>query len=400
VRLDGQYGNGAIVAAIAQAGLRWVLRGKDYHLLDLPQVQARLGQPPDHLTTHPETGMSRALFDLGDLLVTKEGQRSRVIVATHPVTATPSPIGVTRHGTVYELYFTALSSAAFTAADVLDLYFHRGAFECALADEDTEQDPDRWCSHTACGQEWWQILGQWMWNLRLELGQVLHPMPMRTTEWAPADPSPLPPSPPIPPAPEYDAPIWARATAVGRIAGAAFTPQPDGTVRCPNDQPLYPQERRAEHDGSVRVLYAARIGSCRPCPIRSRCQEHGTATKHPRRVSAVLWPRNAPSPARPESVALPGSLPLLWDDWSRRQSRRAWMRLLRGQRVDVQSPSGPSQQAPNDPHIWTRAERAHWRLSWAEWLSRNARSPAAPPVTITVFGIPPSLAHFLGLVAA
>lgn len=133
-----------------------------------------------------------------------------------------------------------------------------------------------------------------MWNLRLELGQMLHPMPMRTTEWAPAHPSPLPPSPPIPPAPEYDASIWARAAAVGRIAGAAFTPRPDGTVRCPNDQPLYPQERRAEHDSSVRVLYAARIGSCRPCPIRSRCQEHGTATKHPRRVSAVLWPRNAP----------------------------------------------------------------------------------------------------------
>jgi hypothetical protein len=121
VRLAGQYGNGAIVAALAQAGLRWVLRGKDAHLLDLPPVQARLGQPPDHLTTHPETGRSRAVFDLGDLLVTKEGQRSRVLVATHPVTATPSPIGITRHGTVYELYFTALSSAAFTAADVRDL---------------------------------------------------------------------------------------------------------------------------------------------------------------------------------------------------------------------------------------------------------------------------------------
>ena len=40
VRLDGQYGNGAIVAD--PAGLAYVMRGKDYDLLNLPQVQARL----------------------------------------------------------------------------------------------------------------------------------------------------------------------------------------------------------------------------------------------------------------------------------------------------------------------------------------------------------------------
>ena len=30
---------------------------------------------------------------------------------------------------------------------------HRGAFETVLSDEDQEQEPDRWCSHTAWGQE-------------------------------------------------------------------------------------------------------------------------------------------------------------------------------------------------------------------------------------------------------
>src|SRR5438552_14110781 len=58
----------------------------------------------------------------------------------------------------------------------------------ALADEDQEQDPDRWCSHTAMGQEAWQIVSQWVWNLRLELGHQLHPDPVRTTEFAPALP--------------------------------------------------------------------------------------------------------------------------------------------------------------------------------------------------------------------
>ena len=54
VRLDGQYGNGAIVADLA--GLCYVMRGKDYDLLNLQEVQARLAQPPDQQTTHRRPG--------------------------------------------------------------------------------------------------------------------------------------------------------------------------------------------------------------------------------------------------------------------------------------------------------------------------------------------------------
>jgi hypothetical protein len=61
-----------------------------------------------------------------------------------------------------------LPQASFTASDVVALYLHRRAFETVLGDEDQEQDPDRWCSHTPWGQELWQILSQWVWNLRLE----------------------------------------------------------------------------------------------------------------------------------------------------------------------------------------------------------------------------------------
>jgi hypothetical protein len=47
-----------------------------------------------------------------------------------------------------------------------------------LADEDLEQDPDRWASHAATGQECWQIVSQWVWNMRLELGHQLAPDPV------------------------------------------------------------------------------------------------------------------------------------------------------------------------------------------------------------------------------
>src|ERR1043166_4796978 len=81
-----------------------------------------------------------------------------------------SPAGVTRAGVVHELFFTNLPQQAFTACDVVELYLHRGAFEQTLADEDQELDPDRWCSHSARGQECWQVVAQWVWTPWLELG--------------------------------------------------------------------------------------------------------------------------------------------------------------------------------------------------------------------------------------
>lgn len=187
LRLDGQYGDYAVVTDLDKLGLAYVMRGKDYGLLDRPEIQARLALSPDQVVTHPETGMTRALFDCLDVALTPMGPSIRVIVATHPATDTPARIGTTREEAVYELFFTCLPPSAFTPSDVLDLYLHRGGFETVLSDEDKEQDFDRWCSYTACGQEFWQILSQWIWNLRLELGHRLHPTAMRTTEFAKAE---------------------------------------------------------------------------------------------------------------------------------------------------------------------------------------------------------------------
>jgi len=408
VRLDGQYGNGAIVADLA--GLCYVMRGKDYDLLNLPQVQARLAQPPDQQTTHPETGTCRALFDCPDLNLSPTGLRTRVIVATHPATATPPPVGTTRGEVVYELFFTALPVDAFTPADVVALYLHRGAFETVLSDEDQEQEPDRWCSHTAWGQEFWLILAQWIWNLRLELGHALHPTPMRTTEFAPAQVgesaqmTPLPGSRPAEPAPViYGPPQWARQSYTKGFAGADFQLLPDGTLRCPAGQPLYAQERRPERDGSLRVLYAARIGHCRSCSLREQCQEAATTIKA-RRVSAVYWPVSSGSSISGESPPAPGEpspppapYPMLWGDWQRRSHRRELVKLLANQRMDVRvaNPSSPAQSPSARP--FSRAQRAHYRLSWAQRLARNASSKLQPSIELLLFGIPTAFAIALGL---
>ncbi len=267
-----------------------------------------------------------------------------------------------------------LPSPAFTASDVLDLYLHRGSFETVLADEDVEQNADRWYSHTSCGQEFAQILAQWIWNLRLELEQQLSSAELRTTEFAPAlegEPASsveLARRDSPPPAVIYGPPQWARASFTHGFPGSAFTPQPDGTLRCPTNHPLYPKARRPERDGSLRILYAARIGHCRSCPLRARCQESSTTLK-PRRVSAVFWPLSsalANSSPSPDTVPAPlPSAPVLWRDWPRCGIRRAWLKVVRSQTIRLESSTqlSPSLAPAPTENRMTRAERAHWRLS-------------------------------------
>jgi hypothetical protein len=388
LRLDGQYGTGAVMADLA--GFCYVMRGKDYRVLDRAEVQSRLHLPPDQQFSRPESDLVRALYDCADVPVGPAGQRCRVVVATHPTSEKKSRIGQVHSGLVYELFFTNLPQGAFTAADVVALYLHRGAFEPTLADEDQEQDPDRWCSHSPAGQQVWQIINQWVWNLRLELGHQLHPDPLRTAEFAPACPLAQEETVESPsPAQGYGPPEVALPWKQGRFSGRDFALQPDGTLRCPGGQRLRAHERRKEGDGSLRVVYAASIRSCRPCPLREQCQWNGKATGKPRQVSVLLRP------------LVIGSSPLLWRDWSRREHRRACMQLVRDQHLEVrqaENPPGQKRSAPSS--ILSRPQRAHFRLSWTERLTRNARAPAQEPVSIKLFGVPDQFASFLGLQAA
>src|SRR5437870_5737506 len=330
--------------------------------------------------------MVRALYDCPDLPLGPDGMRCRLIVATHQ--ATKSRIGVTRLGVVYELFVTQLPQSAFMASDVVALYLHRGAFETTLADEDQEQDPDRWVSHTATGQEVWQLISQWVWNLRLELGHQLHPDPVRTTEFASALPSAHKETSTQAPVQGYGKASVALPWKAGRFSGQDFALQPDGTLRCPAGQTLVAHERRREADGSLRVVYAASIRSCRPCPLREQCQWNGSATAKPRQVSVLLHP-----------LAV-GSLPILWRDWSRRQHRRGCMQLLRHQRVEVRVEPSLSAVPTLPPAPLSRAQRAHYRLTFQERLTRNARVSTTGQVTIRLCGVPADFAASLGLATA
>jgi hypothetical protein len=407
VRLDGLYGDAAPLLDVLSANLTVIVRSRADHMLDLDVVKRHLVHAPDDVSTHAESGMTRSLYDCVSVPLTPAGPEVRLVVATHAGTSADPAVGVERGGTVYELFVSTLPSPAFTASDILELYLHRGSFETVLADEDKEQNMDRWYSHTPCGQEFAQLLAQWIWNLRLELGQQLSPAELRTTEFAPAHEAEVPstnePEPAKVPTSmvRYGPPQWARPSFTHGFPGPAFTPQPDGTLRCPANHPLYPQERRPERDGSLRILYAARIGHCRSCPLRAQCQESDTTLK-PRRVSAVLRPlssSHADSSPPPNPASAPrASAPVLWRDWPRCSIRRTWLKVVRSQTVGLKSsaPLSPPRGPCTTEKIMTRAERAHWRLSWDQRLVRNARPADAPRLVVTLHGLPASFAAAFG----
>jgi hypothetical protein len=191
---------------------------------------------------------------------------------------------------------------------------------------------------------------------------------------------------PLPPA--MLLPSVGSAWKAGRFSGHDFTLQPDGTLRCPANQKLRVQEQRREVDGSLRVVYAASIRSCRPCPLREQCQWQGSATRKPRQVSVLLHPLDI------------GSEPLRWRDWSRRSYRRACMQLLHHQRVEVQREPGITPNRDVSPLPRSCASRAHSRLSWAERLARNGRAETSHQVTIRLFGVPEGFATSLGITTA
>ena len=142
----------------------------------------------------------------------------------------------------------------------------------------------------------------------------------------------------------------------------------------------------------------------RPLPLLSsgaQCQESSNTIK-PRRVSAVLWPlSSSPSDASPPpdtALALLPSAPVLWKDWPRSDIRRTWLKVVRSQTVCVESSSqiSPSLAKAPTEKILTRAERAHWRLSWQQRLARNTRPPDAPRLVVTLHGLPAIFASSFG----
>jgi hypothetical protein len=451
LRLDGLYGYVRGAAAVAQHGLGYLMRAADYRLLHHPRVQQALAGAPNDTFVQPDTGTVREVFDLGPLDWTA-GQGSplrvttRVVVTRSPVPTKRSPAVGKRQGAhMLEIFVTDRTAPGWSAQDVLSLYFARGGFEQTLSEEDKELELDRWCSGHPLGQECWQLLGQWVWNLRLRLGVAAVDPGVRRTLWAPAvvprqqapqtqrpAPASVPPqSAPTPPAstappPQTEQPAPAPApeppapplcpSAAGQVAAAAgrgwgkfagsdFTWIQD-QLRCPAGQLLSPGERRAQGD-RLRILYEAPAAHCAACSQSAACRGPQVSPQRGRRVT--IWfpvapdppPSMSPPPAAaevkndPPSTPLAllsppappkdfpvGPQPLCWEDVPATSLRRLCRLQVYSQRVDLGPPP------PLLPVLLNRSQRAHRRLDWEQRLGRNASGPRTHPWLVRLYGVP------------
>jgi hypothetical protein len=394
IRVDGHYGDPAVIAQIVQSGFHVLGRGRSYALLEHPQVQAVLAQTMPVPVTSLESQVTYEVFDIPHVPIGPDQLCCRIILTRHAWSGEPVAVGKLVETWIYELFLTTLPTDGFPASDVLDLYHGRGAFEGTLADEDVEGDPDRWCSYSPAGQELWQVVWQWVWNLRLALGCRLVDEPIRAIEWAApqvaSTPTAVrPPDPPVAPAEPYGPWQWARTwgRASGRLGAEAFTVRMDGQVHCPAGALLWPLETRQETADTQRRIFGASRADCRGCAVRTTCLGRGASGERARRVSQ--WRRRVVSTVvttRPPTL----HAAMTWRDVPGRRLRRTWSSHWQRQAVTITELPRRLPPLPRPP----RAARAHRRLGWNERLARNACAPLRL-ATIHVAGVPQLLVELL-----
>jgi hypothetical protein len=168
----------------------------------------------------------------------------------------------------------------------------------------------------------------------------------------------------------------------------------------------------------VRYFFVADANDCTHCPLREHCIRQETAAQAPRWVSAILISENSPPAALPpfplssltplpeqrtndlppfslRPVDTPGILPVIWADWGRCSLRREWMKIMRSETVMILMKEKKEEgKAPLlDIFLFSRAQRAHWRLSWDQRLERNTRLLSDSPFTFILHGLSPLFAH-------
>ncbi|NJP12651.1 MAG: hypothetical protein HC866_26945 [Leptolyngbyaceae cyanobacterium RU_5_1] len=449
IRLDGYYGLPQFVNRIQHHQFGYLLRCRDYALLQHQALQARLQQTPKQEWMHPESHQVREVFDVGLIDDGWAGYTEpiRLIVVRTPYNPNRAHrVGKRIGDFIYELFITSLAQAGLTGPDLLSLYYGRGGFEKQLGDEDREGDCDRWCSWHPDGQEFWQILSQWVWNWRLWAGFAHHPQAVRKTLWVPPQSPPemvseSPSAPTIPltlsdinaTCPPVDSPdhgptevcsAWARS--IGKFSGQDFKLLDERTLQCPAGHRMYRREVRQNRLGDLLILFGINPRTCQQCPLKEQCLAEGSKGTGGRRVTVIrkklpLEP-NVPTPVYPSSSisetstpshvedkgsdidppasspplpSPPSGQPVLWLDFPTTHLRRDLSHQLRQHQIVIQSvlPHRPLPGPQIEPI--TRDQRAHRRLTWTQRWNKNTLTDAVVHWNVQLFGISSAVLNWL-----
>lgn len=428
VRLDGYYGTPQFVNQIQQHQLGYLLRCRDYQLLKHLAIQARLQETPAQLWLHSESHQVREVFDLGFVDDSWAGynQPLRLIVVRTPhQPKRKQRVGKRIGDFIYELFITSHPQIGLTGCDLLSLYYGRGGFEKLLGDEDVEQDCDRWCSWHPYGQEFWQILSQWVWNWRLWTGFAHQPQPLRQTIWVGLESEkttlpenrasvdePLVLSQVHTPCPAADsanygsmqvAGGWARSQ--GKFSGSDFTLLDERTLQCPAGNSMYRREVRQNRLGDLLILFGINPRTCQQCALKHQCLADGSKGTGGRRIT-VVRKKLPSSPDEPSAVKQLQPIPVsrltaqangvvLWFDLPTTRLRRELTHQLRQQQLVIEPIATNTPITKPKLLSITRDQRAHRRLTWAERWKKNATTDAVAHWQVQLFGISSAVLNWL-----
>jgi len=452
VRVDGEHGWLHHVARIREHGLGYLLRCCDYQILHDTALHEALAAGAIVRIRHADSGIERELFDISSYTwssLRAPPLRTRLVIARRCARpGEPVSVGKLLHGWIYELIVTDRTAAEWDVAKVFSLYQERGSFEGALAQEDEEMTTDRWVCFHPQGQEFWQILCQWVWNLRLRLsaeahdaraeGELVEP----DAEATRGEPVVLAPAPSTAESSQGQSVAPSDSPAKRIAADAALgddttrmpTPSPSTRVEevrhvsfgtghftridanavvCPANVTMHASERVARREGPS-VRYQAPPKICARCEHSMACRGHARVTAHGHRITLPVLqegPTDAPLPVRsrtghalrpppslPTAAAGPRAsfesnwrpTPLRLETLRGHELRRLLHDALRGHRIELRTVA-PLVPPPPPPPKRRAHRRCTWLMVWSRNMLRSTR------YSIRLAGIPESLANALGL---
>jgi hypothetical protein len=297
VRMDGEYGQVPVYAALRERELPFITRVNRPQLYQDPAFLSLLRTATWYRVESSGAEPRRAAADLGVMQInpgkrTRRPDGSRYAPISIRVVATIFPKsgdakkGATVDGWQVELFAVDVPADAWPAAEAISMYFGHAAQENRFAQEDRELGLDRIISYHLPGQELATIAGLSLWNLRLVRGFELATPPLER------------------PRQRWRRPIvdqrvpknWPRDPVLHDILGTVdFEPwlakRPGwrfdfatAELICEDGRPLTLSRVRPEEStpGRTTIIFRRPNGGCEECAFRTGCL-HSTrdgASKH------------------------------------------------------------------------------------------------------------------------
>ena len=195
---------------------------------------------------------------------------------------------------------------------------------------------------------------------------------------------------------------WARSN--GKFAGQDFTIENERSLRCPAGHSMYRRDVRQNGRGALLLSFSINRHTCLQCPLKDNCVAEGSGMTNGRRITVVRRQRRS-EPVSPTDTTEPPPRcittprikpihPVLWVDLAAVFLRRELSRHLRHHQFQFELLKPTREKAPPSAQLFTRDQRAHRRMTWADRLARNAIEDGHH-WQVQLFGIQPAMATFI-----